>query len=72
MTWRCFFGFHRWHQNKPFDGSEGFPDAGYRRWVRVCSRCRKRQTWLPGYGGSEWGCWLNSGRGVATGEEPGT
>lgn len=26
---------------------------------RECLRCERKQKWLPGYGGSEWGCWLN-------------
>lgn len=56
MRWFCW---HRWKQNIPFDGSEGFPFfTDTREWLRVCKKCGKRQKWLPGYGGSEWGCWL--------------
>jgi len=59
MDWAKLFCWHRWKQNIPFDGTEGSPSVIYREWWRSCEKCGKTQRWLPGYGGSEWGCWLN-------------
>jgi hypothetical protein len=61
--WRsllCFIGLHKWEQNRPLAIIDGFPPPGHydtpkRRCTRPC--CMVRQYWLPGYGGSEWGCW---------------
>ena len=57
MNWRCRLGFHKWHQNKPFTPDFVFPIGGS-DWKRFCSKCGRREWWLPGYGGSEIGCWL--------------
>jgi len=57
----CSVGLHAWERNRPVAVLDGFPppwlDYAAIRQVRRCRRCGKRQSWLPGYGGSEWGCW---------------
>lgn len=52
--------FHRWQQNRPLTVLDGFPPffIPYELVVRNCFKCNKKQRWLPGYGGSEWGCWI--------------
>lgn len=57
MALRCRFGIHKYQQNKRFTPDYIFPFDGS-RWERVCLLCGKRQRWLPGYGGSEDGCWI--------------
>lgn len=61
MPFRCFIGIHKWKQNRklaiydihpPFYMKYGSP-------TRECEYCGLKQEWLPGYGGSEIGCWLN-------------
>lgn len=57
--WRCWLGIHYWEQSRPLvlmDLHPGF-DAGHKNPTRGCMRCHKRQSWLPGYGGSEIGSW---------------
>jgi len=57
----CFFGVHAWKYNRPERSDDAFPcffDKTYTQWLRKCARCGKQQYWLPGYGGSEWGCWM--------------
>ena len=40
------------------DGSTSpFPFLTEKNCVRTCQTCGKKQQWLPGYGGSEMGCW---------------
>ena len=55
----CAIGLHDWEQSRPIGLQDGFPFAGvpYENPTRHCKRCPKHQRWLPGYGGSEWGCW---------------
>ena len=60
---RRWFCWHRWEQDRPFDGTEGFPPPNVSHsWFRKCVRCGKAQKWLPGYGGSEWGCSIDTKR----------
>src|SRR3990167_6180821 len=60
---RRWFCWHRWEQDRPFDGTEGFPPPNVSHsWFRKCVRCGKAQKWLPGYGGSEWGGWIDTKR----------
>lgn len=55
---RCKFGLHFWEQNRPLKIIDGWPtDPIHQNPTRKCIRCDKLQEWLPGYGGSEWGCW---------------
>jgi hypothetical protein len=58
---RCFIGNHRWIQNRNLRPIDSFPPSffRYKRPTRCCERCGAQQSWLPGYGGSEVGCWLN-------------
>lgn len=52
----CLICLHDWQQN---DGTTSpFPSGSEECAVRTCRRCEKQQEWLPGYGGSELGCWL--------------
>jgi len=56
----CHLGLHSWELNRPMSILDGFPPIGptdYKLPTRKCRRCSKEQEWLPGYGGSEWGCW---------------
>jgi len=61
MAWRCWIK-HRWIEYA-INGTttrDPFPfNPGYKCW-RKCERCSKKQRWLPGYGGSELGCWRKS------------
>ena len=56
---RCFIGLHDWEYNRNESVMDGFPPAygKYTQRKRRCLCCGKKQYWLPGYGGSEWGCW---------------
>lgn len=59
--WLCIIGIHVWNQGRELSVYHAFPspfDAAYETPRRVCERCGRRQYWLPGYGGSEWGCWM--------------
>ena len=61
LQWlRCLIGWHYWSQSRPIGLIDGFPPwyAKYENPTRSCTRCPKTQSWLPGYGGSEWGCWM--------------
>jgi len=63
MDWRCKIGLHQWEQERPISVYDGFPspyDAVYQTPTRTCVRCKGQQQWLPGYGGSEWGCWMRT------------
>lgn len=58
MSWLCSIGFHDWHQERPLTPYDAWPmDRAYETPRRECRRCAKREQWLPGYGGSEIGCW---------------
>ena len=59
MTKLCKMGFHWWLYNRPVDALDCFPPRFMLRSLphRQCY-CGARQRWLPGYGGSEIGCWL--------------
>ena len=56
----CLLGFHRWQQSRPLTPHDAFPFHGfpYENPTRKCVKCRRTQRWLPGYGGSEFGCWM--------------
>lgn len=57
----CYFGIHAWRSSRPLNVYDAFPspfDTSYQNPTRECARCKKKQQWLPGYGGSEFGCWL--------------
>ena len=56
---RCWLGIHEWLQSRPLSVYDAFPMAGvqYQNPTRECLHCGKAQYWLPGYGGSEFGCW---------------
>lgn len=60
----CFLGFHRWAYNRKLSPIDYFPPSfiKYEPPVRTCLRCGKIQGWLPGYGGSELGCWIKKGK----------
>jgi len=63
MSLLCCFGIHKWEQSRPRTAADSFPFHGapYDPPVRVCARCGRAQSWLPGYGGSEIGCWRDVG-----------
>lgn len=50
---------HKWKlvYNSGFDPFPP-PFVLYKNPRRECSKCGKMQQWLPGYGGSEIGCWV--------------
>ena len=58
----CKIGIHwpHWEQSRSLEPTDGFPPhfIKYERATRTCRRCGYTQYWLPGYGGSEWGCWM--------------
>jgi len=49
---------HKWVRSQPPHITDIFPPPGSPEITRRCSVCGKVQKWLPGYGGSEAGCWL--------------
>lgn len=57
---KCFFGFHNWNQSRSIVAMDAFPPSfvKYVPPLRECRECGKKQRWLPGYGGSELGCWI--------------
>lgn len=62
----CWIGLHAWEQTRPIDPcTDSFPNPywPYEAPIRTCGRCGKRQKWLPGYGGSEIGCWMTTRKG---------
>jgi hypothetical protein len=63
MSLLCCLGIHKWEQSRPRTTSDIFPCPGepYDPPIRVCTRCGRVQSWLPGYGGSELGCWRDVG-----------
>src|SRR3990170_5994268 len=57
---KCAVGLHSWKQPRTLNVYDIFPspfDASWQTPERQCARCEKWQWWLPGYGGSELGCW---------------
>ena len=52
----CFIGLHDWEESHPLVDPTVHPHSNP---TRTCQRCRKHQKWLPGYGGSEVGCWYS-------------
>ena len=59
MKLLCQLGLHWWFLTRPVDSLDIFPPLFLKRELprRQCY-CGERQQWLPGYGGSEIGCWL--------------
>ncbi|HYE92102.1 MAG TPA: hypothetical protein VEA38_13830 [Terriglobales bacterium] len=58
---RCTFGFHDWRQSREIAEYDTWPiEQAWERPTRTCRRCGRLQWWLPGYGGSEAGCWMNA------------
>ena len=56
--WLCKIGWHHWRQDRPLRPIDAFPmDPKYETPVRICESCGAAEKWLPGYGGSEFGCW---------------
>lgn len=56
----CRLGLHKWEESRDVSLYDMFPspfDRSYQSPTRRCLRCPKKQHWLPGYGGSEIGCW---------------
>ena len=53
----CILWFHEWDQSRPLSYMDAFPPPKWTTARRHCLRCGKREHWLPGYGGSEWGSW---------------
>ena len=57
---RCLLGLHKWIQNRPLYITDIFlPVSSPQRAIRTCKFCGKKEEWLPGFGGSETGCWIN-------------
>ena len=56
----CLLGFHKWEQNRSLHISDIFPFYldEVSKVIRTCKICGKKEEWLPGYGGSEIGCWV--------------
>ena len=57
--WLCKIGWHHWRQSRELRAIDAFPPMNlkYEAPVRVCESCSVVEQWLPGYGGSEFGCW---------------
>jgi hypothetical protein len=57
----CILGIHKWVQSRPLVQADAFPPpfVKYDTPTRKCEHCSKGQNWLPGYGGSEFGCWID-------------
>lgn len=56
----CWIGLHEWEQTRELAVFDGFP-AFYKPYEtpkRHCIRCHIHMRWLPGFGGSEFGCWV--------------
>jgi hypothetical protein len=58
----CKIGLHHWKKSRPLLLVDVFPPdfVDLPPLTRTCMRCDKRQKWLPGYGGSEVGCWIEA------------
>ena len=59
MKQLCQLGFHWWFYTRPVDSLDIFPPIFLHRALptRKCY-CGASENWLPGYGGSEIGCWM--------------
>ena len=57
----CLIGLHKWVYSRIPTLYDIHPPLNriYIPPTRSCSRCGKAQRWLPGYGGSEDGCWIS-------------
>ncbi len=62
MSFRCCFGIHDWEQNRAITPDDYIPFSTDPRGqaIRICMRCGRSQYWLPGYGGSGLGCWVDT------------
>lgn len=62
MSLRCCFGFHDWKQSREITPDDYTPFSMNPRGqaIRICTRCGRAQYWLPGYGGSGIGGWVNT------------
>lgn len=56
---KCLIGLHLWIYDRELTHNDTFPYPmeSYSNPMRECKHCKKRQYWLPGYGGSELGSW---------------
>ena len=61
LKFLCKIGFHKWELNRKLTAWDTFPPSfvPYENPIRKCKYCGKTQIWLPGYGGSELGCWID-------------
>lgn len=58
--WLCKAGLHHWKVSRDLLPIDVFPiGKDYEAPTRTCADCGKHQSWLPGYGGSELGCWVD-------------
>jgi len=60
---RCRAGLHHWIHTRRLTTADWYPPP-WLRYIppeRHCLWCGKQEEWLPGYGGSELGCWQNKG-----------
>lgn len=54
----CALGWHQWVMSRPLVVEDAFPmSRAWQRPQRYCMHCPRKQSWLPGYGGSELGSW---------------
>lgn len=58
--WFCRAGWHQWGQ--PTGPLDVFPVHRDPSPTRTCTNCGATERWLPGYGGSEVGCWIKTER----------
>ena len=61
---KCWVGWHAWVQSRPLVVQDAIPMHREPNPTRTCSQCGERQRWLPGYGGSEFGCWTRDWSGA--------
>jgi len=64
MRLLCWLGIHHWELSRELSALDAFPPffIRYETPIRRCKICGKQQRWLPGYGGSEPGCWITEGK----------
>jgi hypothetical protein len=58
---KCKIGIHKYEMSRELKVYDIYPntyDNNYKSPTRICLNCGKKQFWLPGYGGSELGCWI--------------
>jgi hypothetical protein len=55
----CSSGIHKWKYNRSFHIIDIYPgfELNWENPIRICLRCGRIERWLPGYGGSDIGCW---------------